>query len=458
MNNFDVVVIGSGTGGQTAAYDLRKKGLTVAIVEESDRPGGTCALYGCQPKKWFYEATETVARSRHLKGKGLVDAPIGEWSAIQTRKNRFTSQVPKWTRDGLKDEGIELIPGTARFLDSHTMAVEGKPIHARHYVLATGARPMSLPIRGVEHVISSDAFLELNDLPDRILFIGGGFISFEFAHFAARLGGEKSRVTILEIADRPLGPFDSDMVDLLVEASMEENITVQTRTAVSSIERVAGGFTVKTRSGEAFEADLVVHGAGRVPDIENLDLEAADIRFSLKGISVDDVMKTSNPKVFAIGDCAATPQLARVADYEAHVAAGDILAKHGVGRSTPIDYSAVPALLFTYPQYGMVGSTEAALEEGGIDYRKSFEKNLGWPTYTRIGLTHAAYKILVGPDNAILGAHILSDNASGLINTLKQAMINDIRADRLYRQNIMSPYPSRESDLIYMLEPFLDQD
>jgi glutathione reductase (NADPH) len=114
-------------------------------------------------------------------------------------------------------------------------------------------------------------------------------------------------------------------------------------------------------------------------------------------------------------------------------------------------------VLFTYPQYGMVGKTESFLKQQGVPYRKSFEKNLTWPTYKRVGMEHAAYKILVGADNKIIGAHILSDNASGLINTLKHAMLNGITADRLYRQNIMSPYPTRESDLIYMLEPFVDK-
>ena len=246
------------------------------------------------------------------------------------------------------------------------------------------------------------------------------------------------------------------MVDLLVEASAVDGIGLITGAKIQSIAKKGAGFVVATAADGDFEVDLVVNGAGRAPQLAGLALEAAGIAYSPKGIAVDGGMQTANPKVFAVGDCAASIQLARVADYEAHVAARNILAALGRGGAATIDYGAVSALLFTYPQYGMLGKTEAALKDEGTPYRKSFGKHIGWPTYTRIGMAHAAYKILVGADKQILGAHFLSDNAAGLLNTLRLAMLNGIPADRLYWQNVMSPYPSRESDLIYMLKPFLD--
>ena len=168
-------------------------------------------------------------------------------------------------------------------------------------------------------------------------------------------------------------------------------------------------------------------------------------------------MRTSNPRIFAIGDCAATIQLARVADFEGHAAARNILAQLGKGDPTTVDYGAVPAVLFTHPQYGMVGKTEATLQKEHTSYRKSFAKNLRWPTYRRVGMAHAAYKIMVGDDGRFLGAHFLSDNAAGLVNTIRLAMMNDLSVETLYHQSIMSPYPTRESDLIYMLKPLLDR-
>jgi glutathione reductase (NADPH) len=455
MDPYDVVIVGSGTAGQTAAFDLNEKGVKVAVVETSVRPGGTCALAGCQPKKWFYEAAETIARSRHLAGKGIEAAPEGNWSQVLEQKRGFTARIPEGTIENLQKGGIDFVAGTASFSDDQTLTVNGKKIQAKFFVLATGAKSMQLPVKGIEHVITSDEFLELNQLPPSMVFIGGGFISFEFAHFAARLGANNQRSVILEVSDRPLGPFDAEMVELLVAASRDEGIEVKTGVDIEVIEKHAGAYSVRTAQGESFKADMVIHGAGRAPDLDALDLNSAGVEYDKRGILVDQSLRTSNPRIFAVGDCAATIQLARVADQEAHVAAVNILAELDKGRKATMDYRAVPAILFTYPQLAMVGHTEDALKRDGKTYDKSFAKNLSWPTYRRVGLKHAAYKILVDTKNQILGAHILSDQASGMINTIKQAMLNATPVDELYQQTIVSPYPTRESDLSYMLKPLL---
>jgi glutathione reductase (NADPH) len=455
MHDYDVVIVGSGTAGQTAAYDLKEAGLKVAVVEKSDRPGGVCAQSGCQPKKWFYEAAEAVAKCRHLAGKGIVAPPQGSWPDVLREKTAFTSGVPGRTVDGFDEAGIEFLEGSARFLDPNTLAVAGRSLKPRFFVVAAGARPMPLPFPGADHLLTSDAWLEQHSLPERIVFVGGGFIAFEFAHFAARLGPETCLPVILEAAERPLGPFDAEMVELLVEASRTAGIEVRTRVGITSIEKSGGGFRVNLTEGPPLTADQVVHGAGRVPDIEELGLDAAGVERSRVGIMVDAHMRTSNPKVFAIGDCAATVQLARVADGEGHAAAKNILAESGQGKPSAVDYSAVPAVLFTYPQLAMVGKTESALEKEKTPYRNSFAKNLRWPTYRRVGLEHAAYKIMVAEDGRFLGAHFLSDSASGMVNAIRLAMINGLTAEQLYEQSIMGPYPTRESDLIYMLKPLM---
>lgn len=458
MVAYDVVVIGTGTAGQTIAYELKQKGLSVAVVEKSDTPGGVCALAGCQAKKWFYECAEIAAKSNHLHGKGIVSKPAFAWSDILKEKNRFTQKVPGSTIDGFEKAGIDAIRGTARFLNETTLTVDGRTISADYFVIAAGARPMPLPIEGMNHVLTSDQFLELPALPDRFVFIGGGFISFEFAHFVARLGNGQSRqTTILEAAQRPLGPFDAEMVSLLVAASQAEGIDIHSNAQISAVKRDGSLLHVVADEGVRYTTDVVVNGAGRIADIDDLDLERAGIEFSRKGIRVNASMQTTQQHVFAVGDCAATVQLARVADYEGMAAAKAILDKKA-GKPLPqIEYSATPAILFTYPQYGMVGYTEDTLKEEGIRYTKSFGENLTWPTYRRIGMSNAAYKILVGTNGNILGAHFLSDNASGMINTIRLAMLNKIPVNALYRQGIMSPYPSRESDLIYMLKPLTQE-
>ena len=455
MEKYDVLIVGSGTAGQTAAHDLVGHDLKIALVEKTDRPGGTCALAGCQAKKWLYEAAESIARCRHLHGKGVTELPSADWAEVWKEKNAFTSPIPERTVKSLEGAGIDYLKGEARFVASDEMEVGDRRIKARFFVLATGARPMPLPFQGAERLITSDEFLELQDPPPDIVFVGGGFISFEFAHFAARIGKEKRRVRILEAAPRPLGPFDGEMVELLVEASREEGIEIESNVRIESVFRQGPAFVVATRSHGDLETEMVVHGAGRVPDIEGLNLEAAGIEASRQGIAVDEGMRASNPRVLAIGDCAATVMLARVADQEAHVAARNILAACGHGEKAAIDYGAVPSLLFTYPQYGMVGKTEEALKKEGVKYLKSFDSRVKWPTYTRIGLRHAAYKILAGTDDRILGAHVLSDNASGLISVVRQAMLDGTSVEELYERSVMSPYPTRESDLTYMLRPLV---
>ncbi|MGD8701666.1 MAG: NAD(P)/FAD-dependent oxidoreductase [Desulfosarcina sp.] len=454
---YDALVIGSGTAGQTAAYELNRNGLQVGLVEHSPHPGGTCALSGCQAKKWFYEGTETVARARHLTGIGITSPAFGSWSQLRDAKNRFTSQVPSNTVNGLKRAGIDFIMGRARFVDRRRIKIDGRRISADFIVLATGALPMKLPIDGAQLMTTSSEFLELDRLPSRIVFIGGGFISFEFAHFAARLGPADTQCTILEANSRPLVPFDEEMVDLLVDASAEAGIEVRTRVAATAIEKKGHVFTVSTQNNQQFEAELIVHGAGRAADIDGLDLGQADIETAKQGIIVNEKMQTTNARVYAVGDCAATVQLARVADAEAQTAAANIVSTHqGVAKPAFMDYSAVPAVLFTYPQYAMAGATEMALKDAGVAYEKSVAKNLSWPTYQRVGMTSAAYKLLVGkPNGQILGAHVLSDNATGLINAFTLAMHNQVSAKELYRQSVMTPYPSRESDIIYMLKPLL---
>jgi glutathione reductase (NADPH) len=247
------------------------------------------------------------------------------------------------------------------------------------------------------------------------------------------------------------------MVDHLVAASAGEGIDVRCRVKISAIEKANRKFRILTQDGPDLEADLVVNGAGRAPDIEQLDLDKAQIDSSRRGIQVDRGMATSNPKIYAIGDCAATLQLARVADAEAHVAVENILEReNGRQPDAAMDYAAVPSVLFTYPQYGMVGATESDLKDKGIRFKRSCDKNLTWPTYKRVGMKTAAYKLLAAEDGKLLGAHVLSDNATGLINVCMLAMSNQMTVEQLYRKSIMTPYPSHESDIIYMLKPLLD--
>jgi glutathione reductase (NADPH) len=386
-------------------------------------------------------------------GLGVVSEPEVSWKDVLRAKDTFTSKIPENTIANLKGNGVSYLRGEASFVDGNRVRVGDTIFKPRFVVIATGAEPIPLPFKGAEYLTSSDEFLDLEEIPRRVVLVGGGFISFEFAHFAARLGAVE--VTIVEAMDRPLGPFDAEMVTQLQIASEADGIRVRTATLIESVSKDERGLTVQFSSGEQLEADLVVHGAGRRANVHSLNLESAGINVNGRGIEVDGWMQSSNSRVYAVGDCAATPQLARVADREAHIAASSIASRETAEETKEIDYSAVPAVLFSYPQLGMVGKTEEQLVSENIQFWKSSDKDLSWPTYRRIGMKHAAYKILVDADNRILGAHILADNVTGMLNTFKQAIIDGTTAEELYQDSIMSPYPSRESDIIYMLEPLV---
>lgn len=455
MQTFDVVVIGAGTGGQTAALELALEGLSVAVVEQSDTPGGICALHGCQAKKYFYEVAEIAAKSNHLEGLGVTAQPRLSWAQITAAKNEFTAGVPESTVANLKGNNITYLKGAASFQSRDRIRVADQELEAEFFIIATGAQPMQLPIKGSEHLLTSNEFLALEALPPRLVFVGGGFISFEFAHFAARLSNDPTEITILEAMERPLGPFDSDMVSQLVAASADDGISVKCGAKISAIEKKGDTFSVRLDGGKQISGDLVINGAGRVAAIETLQLEKAGVHSSRKGIHVDKGMRSSVENIFAVGDCADTLQLARVADREALAAANNILSAKGEGEQDLMSYEEAPAVLFTYPQLAMVGKTEDQLKSEQLRYWKSTDIKLGWPTYRRIGLRHAAYKILVDENDLIVGAHILSDNATGLINTFRMAMLNGIDIRKLRQDSIMNPYPSRESDMLYMLDPLV---
>ena len=456
MHTYDVVVIGTGTGGQSAAMELAVEGFSVAVVEQSDTPGGVCALYGCQAKKYFYEVAELAAKASHLNGLGLSGQPRMSWAQIAAAKNKFTSAVPENTVASLTGNNISFISGTATFESPRRIRVGEDHLEAEFFIIATGAEPMQLPIAGKEHLMTSNEFLALEKLPSRLVFVGGGFISFEFAHYAARLADDPTEIIILEAMDRPLGPFDGDMVQQLVAASADDGIKVRCEVTISEIEKTDTGYAVHLDDGELVSGDLVINGAGRAPAIEALQLENAGVKFSRRGIAVDRGMRSSVPTIFAVGDCADTLMLARVADREALVAVHNILSAKEGGEQDAISYAEAPAVLFTYPQLAMVGKTEEQLKSEEIRYWKNMDTNLGWPTYRRIGLRHAAYKILVDENDLVLGAHIVSDNATGLINTFRLAMLHGIDIRKLHQDAIMSPYPSRESDMLYMLAPLVE--
>ena len=247
---FDLIVIGTGAAGSAAAYKCCKAGWEVAIIDA--RPfGGTCALRGCDPKKVLVGAVELIDWNRRMEGRG-VSAKGAEidWSSLMRFKKTFTEPVPQNMEKGYAKVGIATYHGRTRFLDRTTVQVGDDTLTGRFVLIASGAMPAVLGIPGEAHLIRSDQFLELEQLPQRIVFVGGGYISFEFAHVAARAGAQ---VRILHRGTRPLEGFDPDLVKQLVDATRDLGVEVLVDTVVEGVEKDGDHFIVKasTKQGEA---------------------------------------------------------------------------------------------------------------------------------------------------------------------------------------------------------------
>ncbi|MFO7867423.1 MAG: NAD(P)/FAD-dependent oxidoreductase [Candidatus Aminicenantes bacterium] len=443
--DYDVIVIGSGATAQTIVYDLKKHGKRTAIIEKKEW-GGTCALRGCVPKKVLTGAAEVKNRAVDARHKGITfDSLSINWPDLIEFKKTFTGGKAKQFKKSFQDAGIDVYEGTAHFTGKHSIEINGERITAEYFVVAAGAKPRPLPIPGKEHVITSEQFLELDSLPDSIVFIGGGLISFEFGHVAARAGAD---VTILHRDQQPLKQFDSDLVAMLIKASEDIGIDVKVNKPVTRVEKKKNGFRVKAGENEAFEADLVVHGAGRVPNIDELDLEKGDIAFGKRGIAVNEYLRNpENPRVFAAGDAAdSNLPLTPVAGAEGKVVLTNLL--HGNRKEA--SRLVIPSVVFTVPPLAMVGFTETRAKEKGISYTVNYQDTSSGYTSRRIGLKHSGFKVLIHKDNQqIAGAHLLGDHAEELINVFAVFIKKKMTVEEI--KDLVWSYPSSTYDINYML-------
>src|SRR6202521_3813295 len=446
---FDVIAIGTGSAASAVALRCREAGWRVAIVDS--RPfGGTCALRGWDPKKVLVGAAEAFDWARRMKGKGIQAAKLQiDWPELMRFKRAFTEPVPKRREDGFAKAGVAAFHGRARFTGPTTVQVGEETLEGRYVVIAAGEAPADLEIPGTEHLTTSDQFLELNELPRRILFIGGGYIAFEFAHVAALAG---SQVTVLHRGSRPLSLFDPDLVDQLVVRTRELGIGVHLGTEAIGIERISAQFIVRTlASGEmgAFQSDMVVHAAGRVPEINDLNLDAVGIEWEKRGVRVNEFLQSvSIPAVYAAGDAAASggPPLAPVASYEGMIVAANLLQ----GNHQRPNYLGVPSVVFTIPSLAAVGLSERGALEQNLKFRVKKEMTSTWYSSRRVGGTYSGYKVLVeeGTDR-ILGAHILGSETGEVINLFALAIRSGMRATDL--KHMLFAYPTSGSNISRML-------
>ncbi|HRX80112.1 MAG TPA: NAD(P)/FAD-dependent oxidoreductase [Pirellulaceae bacterium] len=373
MNNthFDVIVLGTGPAGSTIARKAAKSGRRVAIVESREF-GGTCALRGCNPKKVYVNAASLVDQVRRSDGKLVVDPGVKiDWPTLLTFKKEFTEPVATKSEKSFQDDGITTIHGQSTFCGIDALTVDDRRLSAERIVVATGATPAPLEIPGADCITHSDEFMELASIPERVLFIGGGYISMEFSHVVARCG---KQVTVVNRHPHVLSGFDPDLVQLLQTHSTAQGIAFRHEREVVGIELTDNGERrVSLDNGDSIVCDLVVHGAGRVPNIAALQLDEANIQHNSKGIIVDRFMQSSsNPHVFAAGDCAASgaQMLTPTANEEARIVASNLFADDP--EAVP-DYGKVPKVVFTVPAIASVGMSEQEARDAGHDIDVRFK-------------------------------------------------------------------------------------
>src|SRR5919109_4287910 len=435
---YDLVVVGTGVTSAVASR-CREAGWTVAVVDS--RPfGGTCALCGCVPKKILVGAVEAVHHARDMAAVGVPAAGLTiDWPALMRFKRSLIDSTPQRTEQAWAKIGVEQFHGRARFVDATTLAVGNDRLIGRRVLIAAGAMPAPLKFPGAERVATSEDFLNLDRMPRRLVFVGGGYISFEFAHVAAQAGAQ---IAILHRGPRPLEAFDPDLVDLLVKRTRELGMAVELSTEVRGVERNGGGCTVRaTREGreQRFEADLVVHGAGRIPELDDLDLEAAGVKREARGVTVNQYLQSvSNPAVYAAGDAAASgPPLTPAASHHVDVVTTNLLQGN---RVTP-NYEGLASAVFTIPPLASAGLSEAAARQTGLKFRRHWQDTSQWLSTRRLGETTAGAQVLVeeGTDR-ILGAHLFGPRADEEINVFAVAIRFGVRAADL--KQVFFAYPT----------------
>lgn len=443
--DYDIIIIGSGSAASKVAHNTASAGWDVAIVD-SQRIGGTCALRGCMPKKVFTGAAETLDWSQRLTDHGITADVDIDWQDVQSFKQSFTDSFNNGIRQGFEEAGVDILEGRASFEDEHTVTVKNTSHTADNFLIATGAKPRPLTFTGQDHLITSNEFLELEAIPGDIVFVGGGYISFEFAHVAARTGAD---VTILQRNDRPLAMFEESIVDELLDASEDVGINVHLNTPAGEVEQHGDHYHVYNKEGETVsKTDLVVHGAGRVPQIDDLNLDKAGVDTERGGVTVNDELQTTQSHVYAAGDCAASPgyPLTPIATIEGQTVTHNLLHDD----KTKPDYTGTATTLFSIPPVASVGMQESQVEEKGYEYSVNEGDSGSWFSSQRIGVDHGRYKIMIDDaTDEILGAHLIGHHAEEVINIFAAAIKHNITASEL--KSTPWSYPTSIADTDYML-------
>lgn len=401
-----LLIIGAGPGGYETAVEAVKRGMEVTLITEGPL-GGTCLNEGCIPTKTFCHYAELI--EQNLKA-GLDVKPA--FSAVAERKQAVVEQLRGGIEMLLKN--VTVVRGKASFKDAKTVVCEGQEYTADKIIIATGSTSAILPIPGAETALTSKEILDMKEVPASLCVIGGGVIGLEFASIFRSFGCE---VTVLEFCPNILPRFDVDLAKRLKQSLGKRGINIELQAQVTKID--AGTVTYLKKEKElTVQAEKVLMAVGRRANMEGLNLEAAGIGFTKRGITVNDSFETSVPGIYAVGDVTGGIMLAHAATYQ-----GLHALNHICGQTDAIRFDLIPAAVFTMPEVATIGKTEEECKEAGLEFSalKSFYRANG--KAVSMDETDGYCKILVASDGRLLGAHIMGAHASDLIHELA-AMMN----------------------------------
>ena len=417
-HDFDLFVIGAGSGGVRAARMSAAHGARVAIAEERYL-GGTCVNVGCVPKKLFVYGAHFAEDFEDAAGFGWNGAqPTFDWPVLRDNKTREIERLNGIYHNLLTGPGVEVIEARARLTGPHTIDVDGREVSAERILVATGSWPVLPPFPGVEHAITSNEAFYLDRFPERVLVVGGGYIAVEFAGIFQGLGAE-ARLSYR--GDLFLRGFDAGIRRFVLDEVRAKGVEVSLHSRVARLDRHGEEFVTTFEDGSKHVSDLVMVATGRAPNTEGLGLDAAGVQLAESGaIPVDDEYRTNVPHIHAIGDVIDRMQLTPVAIAEGMCIAGNLYN----GESRQVDYANVPTAIFCQPNIGTVGPTE---EEARQRYRRLqvFESSFRPMKHTLSGRgERTMMKLLVdGASDAVVAAHMCGPDAGEIIQGLAVAIV-----------------------------------
>lgn len=428
----DIVIIGGGPGGYTAAIRAAQLGAKVVLVE-AENLGGTCLNKGCIPTKSLYKNAQMINELNNAAEFGIkLDSFTIDFAEMMQRKQKIVDRLKEGIAQLIKLNSIETLYGTASLVSRETVKVidsEGneREIKAKNIIIAAGSVPVKPPISGMDWpgVITSDEILSIDNIPDTLVIIGGGVIGIEFAGIFSALG---SKVTVVEFLPRILANMEGEISKKLVLSLKKKGISIETDTKVIKISMDNESLSVLTegKKGESvIRADVVLVSTGRAPRVEGLGLESLGIEYDRKGIQVDETYETNVSGIYAIGDVIGGQMLAHVAAEEG-IAAVD----HIMGLKSHMNYDAVPGCVFSFPEIAAVGLSEEDAKEKGIDYTSSkFLFGANGKALT-IGEEEGFVKVLAETQTKrVIGVHIMGPHASDLIHEAVLAVEKKMTAD-----------------------------